>query len=335
MNFEDEMSRFEAEINRSAAFVTGGGFIQPRPAFMDAAFITNQIHARAGLPTPAAGYAAAQPVLSQPQPRPKLTVSTGPAVIQAAPQRTAGSAQVISSQSSSHADDDEDIFAKLATYEKAHKKEKKEEKKAKKKAKTSMTPSAVLSDKAKAVAPPAATITSSVTASVPPVVPQASTSAPKPFATAAYDASKSHTPASAKLGDSLINKAKKQKRVIRTGGGQIWEDDSLKEWDPNDFRLFCGDLGNDVTDEVLARTFGRYPSFQKAKVIRDKKSNKTKGYGFVSFQDPTDFTKAMRELNGKYVGTRPIKLRKSNWKDRNIDIVRKKQKEKQQMGYKW
>ena len=100
-------------------------------------------------------------------------------------------------------------------------------------------------------------------------------------------------------------------------------------------RLFCGDLGNDVTDEVLARTFGRYPSFQKAKVIRDKKSNKTKGYGFVSFRDPADFTKAIRDLNGKYVGSRPIKLRKSQWKERNIDIVRGKQKLKQQMGYKW
>ena len=59
------------------------------------------------------------------------------------------------------------------------------------------------------------------------------------------------------------------------------------------------------------------------------------GFGFVSFRDPADFTKAMREMNGKYVGSRPIKMRKSNWKDRNIDIVRQKQKTKQQMGYKW
>ena len=137
------------------------------------------------------------------------------------------------------------------------------------------------------------------------------------------------------IGDEALNKAKKMKRVVRTGGGQIWEDPSLKEWEANDFRIFCGDLGNDVTDEVLARTFGRYPSFQKAKVVRCKKTNKTKGYGFVSFRDPTDFTKAMKEMNGKYVGSRPIKLRKSNWKDRNIDEVRKKQKLKQKMGYKW
>uniref|UniRef100_A0A6I8P6I9 RNA binding motif protein 42 n=1 Tax=Ornithorhynchus anatinus TaxID=9258 RepID=A0A6I8P6I9_ORNAN len=35
---------------------------------------------------------------------------------------------------------------------------------------------------------------------------------------------------------------------------------------------------------------------------------------------------------GKYVGSRPIKLRKSMWKDRNLDIVRKKQKEKKKLG---
>merc|ERR1711878_68668 len=106
-------------------------------------------------------------------------------------------------------------------------------------------------------------------------------------------------------------------------------DETLKEWDTNDFRIFCGDLGNDVTDEVLARTFGRYSSFQKAKVIRDKRTNKTKGFGFVSFKDPSDFTRAMREMNGKYVGSRPIKMKKSAWKDRNIDVVKTKIKEKQ------
>ena len=43
-------------------------------------------------------------------------------------------------------------------------------------------------------------------------------------------------------------------------------------------------------------------------MIRDKKTNKTKGFGFVSFKEPGDFTKAMREMNGKYVGSRPIKV---------------------------
>lgn len=66
----------------------------------------------------------------------------------------------------------------------------------------------------------------------------------------------------------------------------------------DDFRLFCGDLGNEATDELLTRAFAKYPSFIKAKVVRDKRSNKTRGYGFVSFKDPNDFARAMREMNG-------------------------------------
>lgn len=130
-------------------------------------------------------------------------------------------------------------------------------------------------------------------------------------------------------------KTKKPKKMIRVAGGQVWEDTSLLNWDHNDFRLFAGDLGNDVTDEVLTRTFSRFPSFQKARVVRDKRSNKSKGYGFVSFKDPSDFTRAIKELNGKYVGSRPIKLSKSSWKDRNIDQVKQKQTVKKQMGYKY
>uniref|UniRef100_A0A453P419 RRM domain-containing protein n=1 Tax=Aegilops tauschii subsp. strangulata TaxID=200361 RepID=A0A453P419_AEGTS len=51
-------------------------------------------------------------------------------------------------------------------------------------------------------------------------------------------------------------------------------------------------------------------------VIRDKSTGKTKGYGFVSFANASDLAAALKEMNGKYVGNRPIKLRKSTWKNR-------------------
>ncbi|PIK43768.1 putative RNA-binding protein 42-like [Apostichopus japonicus] len=127
-------------------------------------------------------------------------------------------------------------------------------------------------------------------------------------------------------------KKQKKKKVLRTAAGMVWEDESLTDWDPNDFRIFCGDLGNEINDETLTKVFSRYPSFIKAKVVRDKRSSKSKGYGFASFKDPNDFVQAMKEVNGKYVGNRPIKLRKSTWKDRNIDTVKKKQKEKERLG---
>ncbi len=99
-------------------------------------------------------------------------------------------------------------------------------------------------------------------------------------------------------------------------GGTTWEDETLAEWDSgktriglfiskknvailDDFRLFCGDLGNEVNDDALTRAFNKYPSFQKAKVVRDKRSGKSRGYGFVSFKDSQDYIRAMREMNGK------------------------------------
>ncbi len=33
-------------------------------------------------------------------------------------------------------------------------------------------------------------------------------------------------------------------------------------------------------------------------VVKDKRTNKSKGYGFVSFKDPNDFTTAMKEMHG-------------------------------------
>ncbi|CAO2837005.1 unnamed protein product [Amaranthus hypochondriacus] len=111
----------------------------------------------------------------------------------------------------------------------------------------------------------------------------------------------------------------KKKAIPRKAAGQTWEDPTLAEWPENDYRVFCGDLGNEVNDDVLTKAFSRFPSFNMAKVVRDKRTGKTKGYGFVSFANPSDLAAAMKEMNGKYVGNRPIKLRKSNWKER-IDV---------------
>ena len=100
---------------------------------------------------------------------------------------------------------------------------------------------------------------------------------------------------------------------MRKAGGQTWTDETLEEWPEKDYRIFCGDLGNEVTDEVLTGAFKKYPSFFKAKVIRDKKTLKSKGFGFVSITNVDDFVRAMREMQGTYVGNRPIKLKRSQW----------------------
>ncbi|KAG5461133.1 MAG: hypothetical protein BJ554DRAFT_6722 [Olpidium bornovanus] len=93
-------------------------------------------------------------------------------------------------------------------------------------------------------------------------------------------------------------KKRKPKTVVRAAGGEVWDDPTLLEWDSNDFRLFAGDLGNEVTDEVLTKAFSKYPSLLRTHVVRDKRTLKSKGYGFISFSDPADFAKAFKEMNG-------------------------------------
>ncbi|PNY09927.1 RNA-binding protein 42-like [Trifolium pratense] len=81
-------------------------------------------------------------------------------------------------------------------------------------------------------------------------------------------------------------------------------------------------------------------------VVRDKRTGKTKGYGFISFANPADLAAALKEMNecnsgclfplwkswqaefvlGKYVGNRPIKLRKSKWRERTDFDALEKQK---------
>ncbi|XP_016452422.1 uncharacterized protein LOC107776982 [Nicotiana tabacum] len=108
----------------------------------------------------------------------------------------------------------------------------------------------------------------------------------------------------------------KKKAIPRKAAGLSWEDPTLAEWPENDCRLFCGDLGNEVNDDVLSKAFSRFPTFNMAKVVRDKRTGKTKGFGFVSFSNPLDLAAALKGMNGKYVGNRPIKLSKSKWQER-------------------
>jgi len=128
--------------------------------------------------------------------------------------------------------------------------------------------------------------------------------------------------------DDKPKEATKAKKIIRAAGGVVWEDPTLAEWSKDDYRLFVGNLGHEVTDDGLKRAFMQYKSLNKARVVRDKRNCKSRGFGFVSFLDPQDFIRSLKEMDGKYICNRPCKLSKSNWEDRNIDVVHKKEKEK-------
>jgi RNA recognition motif. (a.k.a. RRM, RBD, or RNP domain) len=119
----------------------------------------------------------------------------------------------------------------------------------------------------------------------------------------------------------------KKKASIRLAAGQAWVDPSLDEWPENDYRIFVGNLSNEVTDQALFQHFHKYPSVAKAKVVRHNNNpDKSKGYGFVSFLDPLECARAIREMDQTFLLSRPVRVKRSDWKERDFKLVKSKEK---------
>jgi hypothetical protein len=128
---------------------------------------------------------------------------------------------------------------------------------------------------------------------------------------------------------------KKNTSIARSAAGKQWTDETLADFPENDFRLFVGNLPKDITDAKLAEVFSsKYSSFVMARIIYDKANKTSKGYGFVSLLDPRECARAIREMDQSWLGSRPIKVKRSEWKDRDLKEVRKG-KRKNKKKHRW
>jgi RNA recognition motif-containing protein len=103
---------------------------------------------------------------------------------------------------------------------------------------------------------------------------------------------------------------------LREFAGEVWEDAALGEWPEDDHRLFVGNLGPEVDDDMLGSAFRAYASFERARVVRDRARPKARAYGFVGFRDASDMAAAMAALNGSCIGNRPCVVKRSTWRKR-------------------
>ncbi|MDR2063290.1 MAG: RNA-binding protein [Candidatus Nomurabacteria bacterium] len=70
--------------------------------------------------------------------------------------------------------------------------------------------------------------------------------------------------------------------------------------------LFVGSLSWDTTDDSLKAFFESIGAVKSARVITDRDTRKSKGFGFVEFEDEANNQKAIDELNGKELDGRTI-----------------------------
>ncbi len=72
------------------------------------------------------------------------------------------------------------------------------------------------------------------------------------------------------------------------------------------YKLFVGGLPFSTTDDELADIFAAHGTVASAKVITDRDSGRSKGFGFVEFENDEEGKAAEKALNNSELGGRTI-----------------------------
>jgi RNA recognition motif-containing protein len=75
--------------------------------------------------------------------------------------------------------------------------------------------------------------------------------------------------------------------------------------------IFVGSLPFSIDEADLRDSFGVYGTVNSVKIITDKFTGRSKGFGFVEMENDTEAEKAIQELNGATVEGRTIVVNKS------------------------
>jgi len=81
--------------------------------------------------------------------------------------------------------------------------------------------------------------------------------------------------------------------------------------------IYVGNLHYGVTEDELTETFGKFGTVNSVKVITDKYSGQSKGFGFIEMEDDTEGNQAVSELNGVEMSGRNIKVNIAHEKKRD------------------
>ncbi|MCH7963945.1 MAG: RNA-binding protein [Bacteroidetes bacterium] len=80
-------------------------------------------------------------------------------------------------------------------------------------------------------------------------------------------------------------------------------------------KLFVGSLPWSVNDEELKQTFEKHGFVVSAKVIMDRDTSRSRGFGFVEMESSSDASNAMKALNDSELNGRNIVVNEAKSRD--------------------
>lgn len=114
--------------------------------------------------------------------------------------------------------------------------------------------------------------------------------------------------------ESWLVKQQREKR-LKSERQKVTQQERKEAWDPkkdekivgDPFKtLFVGRLAFDVTENDLEEHYIKFGPVKHVRIVRDQKSGKSNGYGFVEFQEEDDFRKAFQMTNGSIIKGRKV-----------------------------
>ena len=80
-------------------------------------------------------------------------------------------------------------------------------------------------------------------------------------------------------------------------------------------KLFVGSLPWAVSDEALKEAFTQYGNVISAKVVTDRQTGRSRGFGFVEMESDSEASAAIEALNGSDLNGRNIVVNEAKPKD--------------------
>ena len=77
-------------------------------------------------------------------------------------------------------------------------------------------------------------------------------------------------------------------------------------------KLYVGNLSWNTTDDGLQETFASFGEVVEAKVVRERDTGRSRGFGFVTFADDNAAEQAVDTMNGKDLDGRPLRVNEAH-----------------------
>ncbi|HJO62603.1 MAG TPA: RNA-binding protein [Desulfobacterales bacterium] len=76
--------------------------------------------------------------------------------------------------------------------------------------------------------------------------------------------------------------------------------------------IYVGNLSYIIKEDSLKAMFDEFGEVESAKIIMDKFTDKSKGFGFVEMPNNSEADQAIKSLNGKFIEGKNIKVNQAN-----------------------